>query len=194
MLRSYKELRGFQIRATDSHIGRISDVYFDDRDWRVRYCVVDSGRWFSKRHVLIGTRPLSVPDFTRRELWVRLSKTEVSGRRTAATDKPVSRQGVDPHLRSCNAVLGYRLNALDGKIGRVADFLIDEKGWLIRHLIVDTENANLPAGSRVLIDPRRVTGISWPNASVSIDLYHVEATTSPIPARSTAVEWPITPQ
>jgi uncharacterized protein YrrD len=193
MLRSYKELRGFAIRATDSHIGRISDVYFDDRDWRVRYCVVDSGRWFSKRHVLIGTRPLSVSDFTRRELWVRLSKTEVTGSRTASTDKPVSKHGFDPHLRSCNAVIGHRLNALDGKIGRVADFLFDEKAWVIRHLIVDTENSNLPAGSRVLVDPRHVTGVCWPNASVSIDLSRLEAMTSPIPAKSSAVKWPTTP-
>lgn len=133
MLRSFRELRGFAIRATDARIGQVSNVYFDDRDWRVRYCVVDSGRWFAGRYVLIGPRPLSVADSTRRELWVRLSKGEVNRSRKAESDQPVSKQRFarimaplrrlghwteadrsnptivpeDRHLRSCNAVLGH---------------------------------------------------------------------------------------
>jgi len=169
MLRSFKELRGVAIRATDGRIGTVSDVYFDDTSWRIRYCVVDTGRWFADRYVLVGPRALSVSDPGRRELWVRLSRSEISRSRIAASEKPVSRQrrrGLtsyhpgsqvdDPHLRSCRAVLGHRLEAVDGTLGRVDDFLIDDKGWVIRQLVVDTGQRNGSVSSRVLVAPQHV--------------------------------------
>lgn len=196
MLRSFKALRGFAIRATDGRIGTVSDVYFDDSNWRIRYCVADTGRWFADRYVLIGSRSLSVLDSAGKELWVRLSKAEVRRSRRASSDQPVSKQDAsgalaplrrlmhrnsahdpdstaitpDRHLRSCQAVIGHRLHANDGTIGHVDDFLIDEKGWGIQQLIVAPWSRSLPEKARVLIAPQLVSAISWPNATVSVDL------------------------
>lgn len=183
MLRTFSELRGVAIRATDGRIGTVSDVYFDDSSWRIRYCVVDTGRWFADRYVLVGPRALSVSDPGRNELWVRLSKSEIKRSRSAASDKPVSRQrrrGLtfyhpgnqvsDPHLRSCRAVLGHQLEGVDGRLGRVQDFLIDDKAWVIRQLVVDTRPRHLSDSSRVLVAPQHVEGISWPDASISVGL------------------------
>ena len=46
----------------------------------------------------------------------------------------------NPNLRSTDRVSGYGIQATDGEIGHVEDFLIDDKTWAIRYLIVDTKN------------------------------------------------------
>ena len=70
----------------------------------------------------------------------------------------------DHHLRSTRVVTGYHVQASDGAIGHVEDFLIDDKTWAIRYLIVDTKNW-LP-GKRVLISPKWIQTISWSDSSV----------------------------
>jgi hypothetical protein len=46
----------------------------------------------------------------------------------------------DHHLRSVSAVTGYHIHATEGEIGHVENFLIDDRDWSIRHLIVDTKD------------------------------------------------------
>jgi hypothetical protein len=77
-------------------------------------------------------------------------------------------RNADPHLRSCNAVVGYHLHATDGDIGHVADFLVDDETWAIRYLIVDTSNWWL--GHKVLVAPQWITGVHWNDRTVSVDL------------------------
>ncbi len=72
------------------------------------------------------------------------------------------------HLRSCNAVMGLHLHAADGEIGHVEDFLVDERTWAIRYLVVDT--SNWWGGHRVLIAPRWITAISWGDRMISVDV------------------------
>lgn len=74
----------------------------------------------------------------------------------------------DPHLRSCDAVLRYRISASDGEIGHVEGFLIDTDTWAIRYLIVETSNWLL--GHPVLVSPQWIERISWSDSSVVIDL------------------------
>ena len=64
----------------------------------------------------------------------------------------------DPHLRSTKDVIGHSIQALDGEIGHVEDFVVDDETWIIRYLVVDTRNW-LP-GKRVLI------ATDWIDASV----------------------------
>jgi uncharacterized protein YrrD len=65
----------------------------------------------------------------------------------------------DPHLRSIHAITGYDIHATDGKIGAVEDILIDDAGWAVRYLTVDT--GNWWPGERVLISPRSILKIDW---------------------------------
>jgi hypothetical protein len=44
----------------------------------------------------------------------------------------------NPHLRSANEVQGYAIQAEDGDIGHVKDFLVRQPSWEIRHLVIDT--------------------------------------------------------
>lgn len=65
----------------------------------------------------------------------------------------------NPHLRSIAAINGYGIHATDGDIGAVEDILVDDAGWTIRYLTVDT--GNWWPGERVLISPRSVRKIDW---------------------------------
>jgi hypothetical protein len=74
----------------------------------------------------------------------------------------------DPHLCSTHDVSGNHIQATDGEIGHVADFIIDEETWAIRYLIIDTQNW-LP-GKKVLVSPQWIEGISWNDMKVFINL------------------------
>lgn len=97
-----------------------------------------------------GTYPYIVRD---RERWPDMTRNERTW---------------DPHLRSTHAVDGHHVQAIDGEIGHIRDFLIDVDTWAIRYLIIDTRNW-LP-GKNVLISPQWIERISWTEGKVFINL------------------------
>jgi uncharacterized protein YrrD len=92
MLRSTKTIMGYQIRAVVEDIGKVRDLYFDDREWKVRYVVVDTGGWLSGRKVLISPESLDEPDWNNQVVPARLTKQQIEHGPAASSDKPVSRQ------------------------------------------------------------------------------------------------------
>jgi len=74
----------------------------------------------------------------------------------------------DRHLRSTQEVTGYHLLALDGEIGHVDDFIIDDETWAIRYLVVATKN--WWPGKKVLISPKWIESVSWDAREVAIGL------------------------
>lgn len=74
----------------------------------------------------------------------------------------------DPHLRSTHDVSGHHIQAADGEIGHVEDFLIDDETWAIRYLIIDTRN--WWSGKTVLISPQWIERVSWSDSKVFINL------------------------
>jgi uncharacterized protein YrrD len=210
MLHSFKEIRGYDIRAEDGAIGDVHDLYFDDRYWTVRYLVIDTGSWLFGRKVLIAPEAAGRPDVVSQSLSLSLTRERIKNSPDIDTNLPVSRQNEielrehyawpsywdhypplsyaalsgappflsripapgadreppvpeeqrgDPNLRSAREVDGYHIAAEDGEIGHVEDFLIDEDGWIVRYLVVDTRNW-LP-GKKVLVAPARATKIRW---------------------------------
>ena len=82
--------------------------------------------------------------------------------------EPESGHVSDPHLRSCNAVMGYHIEATDGDIGHVKGFLVEEETWAIRYIIVETSNWWL--GHQVLIVPQWISNVNWFDNTVSVEL------------------------
>ena len=74
----------------------------------------------------------------------------------------------DIHLRSTEAVTGYHIQATDGEIGHVRDFIVDDETWAIRYLEVDTRN--LWPGKKVLVSPQWINRVSWADSKVYVDL------------------------
>ncbi len=64
-------------------------------------------------------------------------------------------------LQSVKHVTGQAIAATDGHIGHLDDFFVDETGWCINYLLVDTGNW-LP-GRKVLISPEWVAAVDWDN-------------------------------
>ncbi len=78
------------------------------------------------------------------------------------------KEEVDTHLRSSHEVRGYHIEATDGPIGHVEDFVIDEQAWVIRYIIVDTRNF-LP-GKKVVLAPIWIKKIDWSESKVSVNI------------------------
>jgi hypothetical protein len=74
----------------------------------------------------------------------------------------------DPHLRSTQAVTGYHIEAEDGTIGHVDDFIIDDETWAIRYIVIDTKN--WWPGKKVLISPRWIERVGWDESKVFVNL------------------------
>jgi uncharacterized protein YrrD len=81
--------------------------------------------------------------------------------------EPAKKRG-DPDLRSTHDVSGHHVEAVDGEIGHVDDFIIDDETWAIRYLIVDTKDW-LP-GKKVLISPEWIVRVSWSEKQVVVGL------------------------
>ncbi len=79
-----------------------------------------------------------------------------------------SEKGWDPHLRSTRDLDGYYIQAVDGEIGHVEDFVVDVETWAVRYLIVGTRN--WWPGKKVLVSPKWIERVSWNESKVFVNL------------------------
>ncbi len=79
----------------------------------------------------------------------------------------------DPHLRSCDEVAGYRVEATRRPIGHVEEFIVDDEEWSIRFLVVDTRN--LLPGRKVLIAPEWLREVDWEHMVLRVELTREDA-------------------
>jgi hypothetical protein len=75
-------------------------------------------------------------------------------------------ESVDSHLRSSEVTTGYHIDALDGEIGHVDRFIIDDEAWAIRYLEVATQN--WWPGKKVLLPPAWVQRMDWEQSKVHV--------------------------
>lgn len=229
MLNSISQLNGSRISATDGEIGHVTDAYFDDQAWALRYLVVDTGNWLSGREVLISPYAVARPLAGGKQIEVPLTRTQVQNSPSIDTHKPVSRQherdylnyynypaywsgsemwamsalpvlplplptsvetmaelevrdaetpAEDVHLRSSQRVTGYDIQASDGSIGHVQDFIFDDESWAVRYLVIDTRNW-WPGGKKVLVSTNWIDQIDWAEQTVFITLTREQIRNSP---------------
>ncbi len=219
MIRSVKKTIGNTVQATDGEIGKVVDCYFDDKEWVLRYFVVQTGDWLGGREVLISPISMTVADWSGDQVRTRLTLDQVKNAPDINTKAPISRRvemefhqyygfpfywgggaiwgpGMTPgalaaaavtapvleqeeeaerlenseesHLRSAEVVTGFTIQARDGDIGHVSDFLFDDESFRINYMVVDTGNW-LP-GRKVIVPPTWVTKVDWATKEVWVDL------------------------
>jgi len=210
MLDTIKTLKGYKLRASDGESGEVSEFYFDDKHWTIRYLVAETGNWLYGRQVQLSPYSLSTVNKDQKTISVNLTKTQIEESPSLEAHKPVSRQyeesyysyyrwptywdgpsawgqyaypgqardhwdtvrrsdnAWDPNLRSTKDVTGHNVEASNGEIGHVDDFVIEDDSWTIRYLIIDTRNW-LP-GKKVLISPQWIDRINWIDAKVYTSL------------------------
>lgn len=92
MLFSASKFLDIAVQATDGEIGKVKDMYFDDKTWAVRYVVVTCGEWADKKDVLLIPSHLQVPNALTPILITDSTKQQVFESPTPGSDLPVSRQ------------------------------------------------------------------------------------------------------
>lgn len=209
-----KDLKKYDIHATDGNIGTVHDLLIDDQKWTIRYLVVDTMKWLPGKKVLISPMSIENVDYEEGKFALNLTKEEIKNSPDLDADQPVSRQyelqlgnyygyapywgpaglgnwglyatpgelvqntspnvgvpneaGEESHLRSFKEVTGYDIHAIDGRIGHVEDFIICDRTWKVRYIIVDTKN--LWPGKHVILSPEWITDILWTDRAVTMDL------------------------
>jgi hypothetical protein len=201
MIIASKHLQGVCVVGSEGAAGCVLDVLFDDRSWHVKYLVVRLGGRLSAWHVLLKPDLVTHAAWTERELHVPLSGREFRQLPGVQSDPPVAyRQELqaarfsaweagriedvvldgDPHLRNMRAVTGHRVEASDGPVGRIAEFIIDDEYWTVRYVVVNT--GRLLPSLRVLIAPTWVETISWEDRVVRLSATREELESSHEPA------------
>lgn len=92
MLYKAKTLLGHTLHSLDGELGKVKDLYFDDRHWAIRYLVADTGVWLTGRQVLISPYALGSVNEKDHKIRIDLTKKQIEGSPAVSTDQPVSRQ------------------------------------------------------------------------------------------------------
>jgi hypothetical protein len=134
---------------------------------------IDSDRPVSRQQELNFYRYYGYPHYWGgMGLWGTADTPEILARADEARDvaeiraRAADARSDDVHLRDAGAVAGYHLRAVDGDIGHVQDFLIDDRTWEIRYLLIDT--SNWLGGRLVLVAPALVASVSWGESKVYV--------------------------
>lgn len=80
-------------------------------------------------------------------------------------------------LWHASEINGYAIEASDGNIGTVNDFLFDDASWLVRWLVVDT--GNWLSGRKVLLPPSALGRLSANNRVFDVKLTKQQVKDSP---------------
>lgn len=86
-VRSWDEIRGFHLHATDGEIGHVDDLLLDDSTWLVRFIDVDTSNWIGGRSVLVSRDGLGTVSWADRLLEVTLTREQV--RRSPGPDEVI---------------------------------------------------------------------------------------------------------
>jgi len=80
-------------------------------------------------------------------------------------------------LRSLKALEGYSVNATDGDIGRVVNFLVDDERWVVRYLVAEIGVGT--AARHVLISPISFRDADWETHRFHLTVTNHKVTHSP---------------
>ena len=123
-----------------------------------------------------ATRETSI-NTTQENLMNGTQENSIHATRENSIHATQSEESWDPNLRSTEDVTGHHIQATDGEIGHVEDFIIDDETWAIRYLLIDTRN--WWPGKKVLISPQWIERISWDESKVFVDLSRERVKQSP---------------
>ncbi|HJT81414.1 MAG TPA: PRC-barrel domain-containing protein [Chthoniobacterales bacterium] len=76
-------------------------------------------------------------------------------------------QPIESHLRSARFLEGYQVEASDGVIGKLSDFMIDGRTWMVREIVVES---NWGSGTMIHISTDKISRISYDDATVYVEL------------------------
>lgn len=92
-------------------------------------------------------------------------------------------------LRSVNDLRGFGIRAMDGVTGEVVDLYFDDRDWVVRHIVVETDGWS---SSHVLISPDAITASAWTTHVLPASLTRADVEESPDAGTSKPVSQQLT--
>jgi hypothetical protein len=86
----------------------------------------------------------------------------------ASQNATLEEESADSHLRSTEGVAGYHIEAIDGEIGAVNGFIVDDEAWAIRY--IEAVTRNWWPGKDILFSPAWIKKVSWAESKVYVGL------------------------
>ena len=94
-----------------------------------------------------------------------VSVSSEDDRREAETKAEAMSEG---HLRSARDTRGYHVQASDGDVGKLDEFVLDDDCSRILFLAVDVKDGWF-GGKEVLVSPRQVSRVDWASLTIYLD-------------------------
>ena len=110
MLELMARIEGSHVFALNGAAGTARELYFDDGIWIVRYLVVATGGWLSRRRVLISPAAVTRVDGRHRTISIDLTSERVCQSPDVNSHKPVSRQHTAVYPPYIGLPSGYSLS------------------------------------------------------------------------------------
>jgi hypothetical protein len=73
----------------------------------------------------------------------------------------------DPNLKSINKLYDFKINAKDGKVGKLNDFIVDTETWVLFNMVVETDECLLPA-RKILVSPAWIIKLDASQKSIDM--------------------------
>jgi hypothetical protein len=152
MLWMTSTINSYEIEATDGEAGLLTDLLCD-ASWKLQSMVIKTGEASPVETALLPASALTSIDRELGKIHVKLS-SQAAVQTPPHADDALASNG----LMSLNQMRGWAIEASDGAIGSVVDFLLNDTDWRIRYLVVDT--GTWLSSQKVLIAPHSIAGIA----------------------------------
>ncbi|QTM98537.1 hypothetical protein ERJ70_04030 [Sediminibacillus dalangtanensis] len=92
MLYYVSSLYDYQLKASDGELGKVKELYFDDKQWVLRYFGVDTRKWLPGKKVLLSPRSFQAIDDENQAIELSSDKETVRNSPSLDESSPLSRE------------------------------------------------------------------------------------------------------
>lgn len=152
MIHSFKKILQYGVFEVDGELGIVDDLFFDERDEKIKYFVIETGGWLNHHKVLLSPKFIKAINWDNKQIILQLTKqqlidcpdiTEYPPESWHQKDfsVPIKMKKLDIiHLKSAKEILNYKVEMSNGEMGKVFDYEINDVLWIITRFIVDCGN------------------------------------------------------
>lgn len=91
-LLSCKTIIGYEILASDGHIGHVKEMLIDEETWQIRYLVIDTSQWWFGKHVILAPPWIEKCKWNENQIIVNLTRQQIKDSPFYDPTLPVNRQ------------------------------------------------------------------------------------------------------
>jgi sporulation protein YlmC with PRC-barrel domain len=99
------------------------------------------------------------------------------GTKKISGSPPIRSHKNEIRLRSTQEVTGYNVYGVDGEVGVVDDFIVNDYNWKLHSMVVDTDR--LLPGKKVMVSPQCIHEINWEHSKVFVKMFEIAIRNSP---------------